>query len=71
MSDYDPIIRAHEAFQEMMDDIQQTMDAHAEIMDEQALKIQELNRAPIKSMIAIFVLAYIYGAFFGVWMCPK
>ena len=71
MSESDTIMRAHEAFQEMMDDIQQTMDTHAEIMDEQALKIQELNRPPILSMVAIFLLAYVYGAFFGVWMCPK
>jgi hypothetical protein len=71
MSDYNTITRAQDAFQEMMDDLQQTMDAQTEIIEEQDAKIQELERLPIKSMLAIFVLAYIYGAFFGVWVCPK
>lgn len=70
MSDH-TILRAYESFQEMMEDVQQTMDAQAEVIEDQDAKIRELERMPLKSMLAIFVLAYIYGAFFGVWACPK
>lgn len=71
MSEYNTITRAQDAFQEMMSDLQQTMEAQEDIIDEQAVRIRELERIPIKSILVGFLIAYIYGAFFGAWMCPK
>lgn len=60
-----------EAFEDMMEVVQEGIELQTDIIEKQRLKIEELEEWPIKTMIAMIILAYIYGAFFGVWVCPK
>jgi hypothetical protein len=67
----DHIQQSIEAFEDMMAIVQDGVEAQSAIIEEQRLKIEELEEWPIKTMIVTIILGYIYGAFFGVWVCPK
>ena len=79
MTHHEDIIQATEDTLEKMRDVLEQMEEQQEVMTEQETMIAERDEyieqltSPQRyvEMLVAILLSYMYGAWFGVYMCPK